>query len=110
MALILFILALAYLTIAFGKESKQNCLDVGQCITCPSYEMDQDYCRTTGNKMKIECKGFSDFRSCASTSHDDQMQVLLFQAVMAVIGGMAYWGVQTRKQSNMTRFDIRKQR
>eukprot|EP01035_Chromulina_nebulosa_P021175 gene21175-27433_t len=29
---------------------------------------------------------------------------------MAIIGGLAYWGVQSRKPQHMSRFDYRKQR
>ena len=52
----------------------------------------------------------TDYRSCTKTSTDDQFQVMVFQFVMAVVGGMAFWGVQTRKQSQMTLFENRKQR
>ena len=52
----------------------------------------------------------TDYRSCVKTSADDQFQVMVFQFIMAVVGGMAFWGVQIRKQSQMTMFENRKQR
>lgn len=91
-----------------------RCVDVGECSKCSSFEMEEDYCKETGKKIQISCKGYGtkeidDYRSCKLTAQDDQLRVLVFQAFMAVIGGLAYWGVKSRKQQNMTRFEHRKQ-
>jgi hypothetical protein len=53
------------------------------------------------------------FRSCESSllnGYDDQIKVLIFQFVMAVVGGLAYWGVLVRKQYQLSRYDTRKLR
>jgi hypothetical protein len=36
--------------------------------------------------------------------------VISFQILMAVFGGLAYWGVQTHRESSMTQFDSRRSR
>jgi Jumping translocation breakpoint protein (JTB) len=95
-------------------SKKEVCVDAGSCVACDKDELDLDYCRDTGRKMKILCRGqgskIEDYRACQMTAEDDQIRVLIFQALMAVIGGAAYYGVQTRKQNSMTLFEYRKQR
>jgi hypothetical protein len=72
----------------------------------------QNYCRETGRKMRTICttggKEVDDYRSCAATAEDDQLRVILFQIIMAIFGGVAFYIVQGRKQ--MTMYDDRKQR
>ncbi len=92
-----------------------NCVDAGECVQCSVNELEAEYCRETGKKMKILCtsKGHfttDDFKSCNLTAKDEQFRVIIFQVAMAVIGGLAYWGVQNRKQINMSLFEHRKQR
>jgi hypothetical protein len=58
-------------------------------------------CYEKGNK-------FDDWRACLLTAEDDQIRVIMFQAFMGLIGGLAYWGVQTRKQAHMSLFETRK--
>lgn len=36
--------------------------------------------------------------------------VITFQILMAVFGGLAYWGVQSHRESSMTQFDSRRYR
>lgn len=36
--------------------------------------------------------------------------VITFQIFMALFGGLAYWGVQTHRESSMTQFDSRRSR
>jgi hypothetical protein len=76
-------------------------------------EQAEDYCVGTGKKLKQLCKNeknleYDIFRSCQQATYDDQTQVIIFQVVCAVVGGIAFWGVQTRKQAQMTLFEYRK--
>lgn len=73
----------------------------------------QDYCRETGRKISTACtqnngKVFNDYRACAITTEEDQIRVIAFQFVIALIGAAAYYVVQARKQQTM--YDSRKQR
>jgi hypothetical protein len=111
---IIFLLFLS-VDVAFAGTSKSLMCDVvGSCINCRSAEIDADYCRDTGKRVKIHCKDeeneFDDYKSCTTTAEDDQVQVIIFQVFMAIFGGLAYWGVQTRKKYNMSLFDTRKLR
>jgi hypothetical protein len=61
-------------------------------------------------KMKIYCslddgEDKYDYRSCAG---QNTVYVIYFQVAMALIGGLAYWGVQRRKKNSMTAFENRK--
>ena len=49
-----------------------------------------------------------DYRSCATTAEDDQLRVVVFQVLMALLGSLAYFVVQGRK--HLTMYDTRKQR
>ena len=92
------------------SDMKINCVDVGQCVLCSQDEMLEDYCKETGKKMKVTCPRIDDdYRSCNLTAADEQLRVVIFQVMMALIGGLAFWGVQNRKQLNMTLFESRKQ-
>ena len=75
---------------------------------CSVDEPTADYCSETGRKMSITCGKKVSWRSCEATSHDEQVHVLVFQAAMAVVGGIAYWGVQVKKAKNLSLFDTRK--
>jgi len=56
--------------------------------------------------MEMLCRGDRiDYRSC--DVHDDQLQVILFQIFVGIMGSCAYWGVHTRKVRNMSLFDKR---
>jgi hypothetical protein len=52
---------------------------------------------------------FTSYRDCEFTAEDEQMRVIVFQVSMALVGGLAFWGVQVRKQAHMSMFDARKQ-
>ena len=41
-------------------------------------------------------------------TRDETLEVVIFQALMAVVGGLSYWGVQVRKANNLSLFDRRK--
>lgn len=109
MILILNLIILSYSQV----NSKLNCVDSGECLLCSSQEMNEEYCKNTGKKMRVICKGYgttiNDYRSCKYTAQDDQFYVFVFQVAMALIGGISFWGVQSRKHMNMTRFEHRKQ-
>lgn len=71
-----------------------------------------EYCKKTGRKARIKCKDgnneFDDYKSCDKAADDGQLEVIIFQVFMGVIGGLAYWGVQARKRNTMTLFDSRR--
>eukprot|EP01031_Cornospumella_fuschlensis_P027813 gene27813-33588_t len=96
------------------KTADIFCEIVGDCVSCNKEEIDKPYCKDTGRRMRIHCKDaqseFDDYKSCMRTSEDEQMRVVVFQVVMGILGGIAYWGVQLRKKNSMTLFDHRKQR
>jgi hypothetical protein len=114
--LLIFALVYCACNIISAVDVKVTCTDAGECIRCSQDELNEDYCKESGKKMKVLCSGKGvgikqdDYRSCYLTAGDEQLRVLLFQVAMAIIGGLAYWGVQSRKQLNMTLFEHRKQR
>lgn len=94
---------------------KLMCDVVGQCVSCSlNDKANHEQCRATGRIVRIKCKGeeeeFDDYKSCQLTAEDEQIRVVIFQVVMAVIGGISYWAVQTRKKHTMSLFDYRKLR
>jgi hypothetical protein len=96
-----------------GRYSNTMCEVTGTCITCRKEEMDNEYCKETGKRIRIRCKDgsteFDDYKSCMKTAEDAQIEVIMFQIACGVIGGLAYWGVQSRKKFSMSSFDHRKQ-
>lgn len=90
------------------------CEVIGSCTLCGASIFDTEPCRDTGRRVKIRCKDgeneIEDYKSCSLTAEDDQLRVILFQIIMAFIGGLAYYGVQSRKRFSMTLFDHRKLR
>ena len=114
LTLLLLIAAIAISFRLSMSSGKVSCTDVGTCQTCSAGESQLDYCKDTGKKIKQKCfeKGntFDDFRACISTPQDDQLRVIIFQAGVAVIGGLAYWHVQVKKAANLSLFEARKLR
>jgi len=112
---VMSIAVIALLLLLELKQSlaKISCTDSGPCLKCSKDKMTIDYCLDTGRKMKQTCydRGvkFDDYRVCQLTAEDDQLRVFFFQAVMAICGGLAFWGVLVRKQAHMSLFDSRKQ-
>ena len=55
-----------------------------------------------------------EYRSCFvavdDDDNDDLGKVIIFQVVMAIAGGLSFWGVQLRKRVNMTLYEYRKAR
>lgn len=52
-----------------------------------------------------------EYRNCLDPPvHQSLVNVFTFQILMAVIGGLALWGVQIRKKYSMSLFDSRKMR
>lgn len=86
----------------------------GMCEKCNKNELAQDYCKPTGRKVSISCKDgknyVDDFKSCKYSAEDSQLQVVFFELLMGIIGGVAYYGVQARKKNTMSLFDSRKLR
>ncbi len=83
----------------------------GGCQTCHSDEIQNEYCKKTGRKVMYKCQnGNTAYESCDRTGQDEQLRVIIFQVLMGLIGGLAYWGVQVRKKNTMSLFDYRKLR
>mmetsp|Transcript_26149 Transcript_26149/g.26380 ORF Transcript_26149/g.26380 Transcript_26149/m.26380 type:complete len:136 (+) Transcript_26149:218-625(+) len=120
----IFLLSIA----ATGKK----CTEEGKCEACLVSEMDYDYCRETGRKIKLVCherssgsvkvdsttkenkpiattikEDYYKYKSC-TINGNDITNIVIFQISMAVVGGLAYWGVQTRRINAMSQFDHRK--
>ena len=81
---------------------------------CSRVELTEDYCQEFGRKMKVLCiygtdkeKEKPDFRACTMTAEDEQGRVIVFQLLVGVLGGLAYYGVQIRKQKTATLFEQR---
>jgi hypothetical protein len=112
--LLIFLIMLCSITIVTAVSTNMICEVTGTCVPCRNDEMGNEYCRETGKRIRIRCKDgpneFDDYKSCSKTAEDDQLEVIIFQIVVGVIGGLAYWGVQTRKKYSMSLFDTRKQR
>ena len=86
-----------------------DCVDNGTCEPCPPDQVTSPECSLTGRRMPLMCKyKRADYRSCSLK--DDQLQVLIFQFVVGLIGALAYWGVQVKKARNMSLFDKRRQK
>ena len=84
-----------------------DCVDNGACEPCPQDVVSNPECSLTGRRMPLICKyKRTDYRSC--TQKDDQLQVLVFQLIVAAVGALAYWGVQVKKARNMSLFDKRR--
>jgi hypothetical protein len=92
-----------------------ECEEEGLCMNCEKSELNQDYCKDTGRKIRTVCtdprnpgREVDEYRSCRSTAEDDQIRVIVFQVIMAIVGGGAYYIVQDRKQKLMSMYDSRK--
>ena len=108
-------LLLIALLILNASAAEFSCVDSGSCLHCERAEMNEEYCLATGKKIKVICflesnQKLIDYKSCKATPSEDRFHFIVFQFIMGVVGGLAYWGVQTRKQSQLTLFEDRKQR
>jgi hypothetical protein len=113
--IVLIMLLSTLVMVGAERDSKSLMCEVsGTCILCRKDEMENEYCKETGRRIRIKCKEgkeeFDDFKSCLRTADDDQIQVIVFQVIMGLIGGLAYWGVQARKKNTLSLFDHRKLR
>lgn len=89
----------------------KSCEKRESCSLCHSDEMQNDYCKKTGRRTIYSCQnGNTAYEACDLTGQDEQLQVIIFQVVMGIVGGLAYWGVQVRKKNTMSLFDYRKLR
>ena len=75
--------------------------------------MNEEYCKHTGRKVKVRCNredadSIETYQACVLSSDDEQFRVIVFQLIMGIVGGLAYWGVQIRKKENMSLFDRRR--
>jgi hypothetical protein len=108
--LLLFFIAL----LVRSSFSEVLCEQKGGCHTCKKDELFNDYCKVTGRVVSMICNDgnnqYEEFRPCERTAEDEQIRVVVFQVVMGVVGGVAYWLAQKRKVNTMTLFDSRKQR
>ncbi len=88
--------------------SQGNLCINGVCQRCAPDELTEDYCSEYLRKMSVICGKKETWRGCENTPEDEQIQVLIFQATMALLGGLAYWGVRIKKSKNLTLFESRK--
>lgn len=90
------------------------CVEKGSCVPCKSEDMFHDYCKQTGRMIHILCNNgetqYEEIRGCPLTAEDEQIRVIVFQAAMCVVGGLAYWAVQKRKLGSLSLFDSRRLR
>lgn len=90
------------------------CVEKGTCVPCKSEDMFHDYCKPTGRMIRILCNNgetqYEEIRGCPLTAEDEQIRVIVFQAAMCLIGGLAYWAVQKRKLGSLSLFDSRRLR
>lgn len=107
--IVIYLLIAIYCSYSHGSVL---CEEKGSCESCRKEELNAEYCRTTGNKVRFICNDgeneFDDYRSCAVNTEEAQGHVVIFQVFMGIIGGLAYWGVQRRKMQSMSLFDHRK--
>lgn len=89
-----------------------QCTEIERCLMCKPEEILSDYCKETGRRVKISCKDqdsvIEDYKSCQLSAEDEQLRLIIFQVVMTIVGGLAYWGVQTRKANSLSLFDSRR--
>ena len=84
-----------------------DCID-GVCQYCTEDEMQKKYCSLTGRKMHVICGEAGTWESCDVSPGDEQIQLIVFEVVMAIIGGLAFWRLQVRKAKSLSLFDARK--
>lgn len=68
---------------------------------------------TDENGMEVD-----EYRSCSvqkpkqfdKNDNDEFGKFAIFQVLMAIIGGLSFWGVQIRRKANMTLFEYRRTR
>lgn len=90
------------------------CYEKGKCKECKKEDMFNDYCKETGRTISMICNDgelqYEELRSCPLSAEDEQIRVIVFQVVMGILGGIAYWAAQKRKVTTMSLFDSRKYR
>ena len=107
---LVFLVSMALICRAYRTA---DCVDAGECVPCSASEkVELDHCSVSGKHMQQRCKNSQtgiDYRPCWMSSGEEEIRVLIFQVLMAICGGLAYWGVLARKQRNMTAFDHRRE-
>jgi len=101
--------------ITFLMKGVQSCEESGHCMKCEIGELESSsYCLKTGMKIKVLCiedgEEIVHYKSCSerdSYSQSNVNNVFSFQIIMAIAGGLAYWGVTVRKRLTMSQFDLR---
>ena len=90
-------------------------VELTACSACSNDELEEEYCQKFGYKVKFFCidekqTETEEFRACAiqNKSGDSHSSVVIFQLLVGLIGGAAYYGVQARKKKSMSLFDTRK--
>ena len=109
----LFCWVIVALLASSSLAALSGCVDDGVCTVCEPHDLTKSYCKPTGKSIKVKCSGANgvmvdDNQSCHLTPEEDQLRVILFQVMMAIIGGLAFWGVQIRKKEHANLFDVRK--
>ncbi|TFJ83224.1 hypothetical protein NSK_005469 [Nannochloropsis salina CCMP1776] len=85
------------------------CFVTGECIACSAEEMSQAFCQTSKRREEVTCereevvdgathmRTYTTYSACARTSSDSLVEVLRFQAAMAMVGGLAFYGARHQK-------------
>ena len=110
------VLAVISLSIATNEglyekdEAGRTCVDNGPCARCTESQLvNEDVCKETGLRMPVLCdRKVDEFRSCDATPEDEQVQVMVFQLIVALLGGLSFWGVKNLKDKSLSMFDARK--
>lgn len=109
-----FFVLLVCLTMLSSVVCETLCFEKGSCTPCKKEDFAADYCRPTRRMIRIICNDgehqYEEFRACPLTAEDEQIRVIIFQVVMCLVGGLAYWAAQKRKVNTMSLFDSRKLR
>lgn len=111
-SIFLFLILVSIVSVSVIGETL--CLEKGSCTPCKTEDMFHDYCKPTGRIIRILCNDgenqYEEFRECPLTAEDEQIRVIVFQVMMCLLGGLAYWAAQKRKLSNISLFDSRRLR
>ncbi len=108
----LFVILLLIISVCLMHAEKSVCVELGDCMLCPTDELSNDFCLQTKRKIKISCNdgtiATEYFRACELTKEDEKFRVIIFQLIVGIIGGLAYWCVQIKKRKSMSQFDSRR--
>ncbi|KAM3570615.1 hypothetical protein VYU27_007332 [Nannochloropsis oceanica] len=100
-------------------EDGYACFVTGECAACSADEMSEPYCQESKRRAEVTCereenihgakqiKAITIFDACTHTPSDDLTDVLRFQALMAIVGGLALYGARHQKLKHLTLYERR---